>query len=70
MASLAGSSGKDREGKKPHKNKPTSQKWKHYDSNGKKKGKTCPRCGPATFLADRKDRLHCGKCAFTEFVKK
>lgn len=61
--------GGDKQGKKPHKNKPTSVKYKHYDSSGKKTSKSCPRCGPGIFLANRKDRLHCGKCNYTEFIK-
>ncbi len=61
-------------GKKPHKNKPTSQKWKFYKIEGEevKRGRYCPRCGPGVFLANSKDcgRLHCGKCHYTEFVEK
>jgi len=68
MASKTGSSGGDREGKKPHKNKPTSKKWEHYKDG--KKGKTCPRCGAGTFLANHGDRSHCGRCSYTEFTKK
>lgn len=62
----------DKKGKKPHKNKPTSTKYKHYIISGEtvKKSKTCPRCGPATFLAADKDRSFCGKCGYTEFAKK
>lgn len=60
--------GEDRKGKKPHKNKPTSKKWEHYADG--KKDKTCPRCGPGTFLAIHKERVHCGKCGYTEFTKK
>ncbi|MDE4908667.1 30S ribosomal protein S27ae [Methanogenium marinum] len=29
--------------------------------------KTCPRCGPAVFMAEHKDRVSCGKCGYTEF---
>jgi len=29
--------------------------------------KYCPKCGPAVFLADHKDRYSCGKCGYTEF---
>ena len=29
--------------------------------------KHCPKCGPAVFLADHKDRLSCGKCGYTEY---
>jgi small subunit ribosomal protein S27Ae len=27
----------------------------------------CPKCGPAVFIADHKDRFSCGKCGYTEF---
>ena len=61
---------KERKGKKPHKNKPTSQKYKHYSIEGGKikRGKTCPRCGPGIFLMQAKDRIYCGKCHYTEFA--
>ncbi len=36
----------------------------------KRKTKFCPKCGPGVFLATHKDRLSCGKCGYTEFVKK
>lgn len=29
--------------------------------------KHCPKCGPAVFLAEHKDRFGCGKCGYTEF---
>lgn len=63
---------KEKKGKKPHKNKPSSKKYKLYTiQNGKiVRKKHCPRCGPGIFLADRKDRLHCGKCNYTEFLGK
>jgi ubiquitin-small subunit ribosomal protein S27Ae len=32
-----------------------------------RKGKFCPRCGMGVFLADHPDRLHCGRCGYTEF---
>lgn len=61
--------GTDKKGKKPHKNKPSSKKYKFYTIEGStvKRKKYCPRCGPGIFLADRKDRMHCGKCGYTEF---
>jgi small subunit ribosomal protein S27Ae len=61
---------KEKEGKKPHKNKPTSKKYEKYNAEGKKTGKSCPRCGPGIFLGVHKDRLSCGKCKYTEFLKK
>jgi small subunit ribosomal protein S27Ae len=62
---------KEKAGKKPHVNKPTSKKYSHYTISGTtaKKAKTCPRCGQGTFLAQHKDRVHCGKCNYTEFTK-
>jgi small subunit ribosomal protein S27Ae len=27
----------------------------------------CPKCGPAVFIAEHKDRFSCGKCGYTEF---
>jgi small subunit ribosomal protein S27Ae len=63
----------DKGGKKPHKNKPTSAKYKHYRVSGDKairSLKFCPRCGPGIFLGVDSNRIHCGKCNFTEFSKK
>lgn len=31
--------------------------------------KHCPKCGPGVFMAEHKDRVSCGKCGYTEFVK-
>lgn len=70
MPTSIGGASKDNQGKKPHKNKPTSEKYKKYDAGGEKKGKVCPRCGPGIFLAVHKDRLYCGKCHYTEFTAK
>lgn len=64
--------GQDRKGKKPHKNKPLGKKFEHYKVSGESvtKDSHCPRCGPGIFLAQHKDRVYCGKCHYTEFVKK
>ena len=72
MAAPTGGASKDREGKKKHKNKPTSKKYTMYkiDGDSIKRAKNCPRCGPGIFLAIAKDRAFCGKCAYTEFTKK
>ena len=63
---------KERRGKKPHKNKPTSQRWKKYKIEGDKliREKFCPRCGAGVFLMKAKDRLYCGKCHYTLFISK
>lgn len=72
MSERAGGSSKSGEGKKPHKNKPTSVKYKHFSISGEnvKRGKTCMKCGAGTFMAVHKDRLTCGKCHYTEFLGK
>ncbi|MCI4322927.1 MAG: 30S ribosomal protein S27ae [Thermoplasmata archaeon] len=28
--------------------------------------KSCPKCGPGTFLAEHKNRRSCGKCGYME----
>lgn len=72
MSERAEGSRKESEGKKPHVNKPTSKKWKMYSVVGEniKREKSCFRCGAGVFLAIHKDRMTCGKCKYTEFLKK
>ncbi len=53
-------------GKPSHKYK----KYKVEDGKLVRLGKTCPKCGPGVFLAEHKDRWHCGRCGYTEFKKK
>lgn len=36
----------------------------------KRNAKFCPKCGPGVFLATHKNRVSCGKCGYTEFIKK
>jgi len=60
-------------GKKPKpKNKRPSERWKKYKLEGGsiKKEKNCPKCGPGIFLAVHKNRLTCGNCKYTEFIRK
>lgn len=54
------------------KNKRPSEKWKKYKVSGDKleRARTCPKCGPGTFLADHKNRLFCGSCHYTEMKSK
>ena len=58
-------------GKKPHKNKPTSKKYTKYRIENDKiiRDKTCPRCGPGVFVMKTDNRIYCGKCRYTEFIK-
>jgi small subunit ribosomal protein S27Ae len=58
-----------------HKRKPakSTMKYKKYLISGEtltRTGRVCPKCGPAVFMADHKDRFHCGKCGFCEFKAK
>ena len=57
--------------KKSSKNKPTSKKYTKYKLDGDKltRDKSCPRCGPGTFLAKGSGRLYCGKCHFVEMIQ-
>ena len=69
MAKKAKAKAKERKGKKPKKKKPAHKISKVYDVSGdalKRKNKTCPKCGPGTFMASHKDRWTCGKCRYTE----
>ncbi len=53
--------------------KPAVKKSNYYKvENGKlmRIRRTCPKCGPGVFLAVHKDRVSCGKCGYTEFIKK
>lgn len=41
-----------------------------YEVKGGKivrKKQTCPKCGEGVFLAEHKDRFHCGKCGYTRW---
>ena len=41
-------------------------RYEIYDEQGETDREQCPRCGDA-FLALHGDRLHCGRCAYTEW---
>jgi small subunit ribosomal protein S27Ae len=41
-------------------------RYEMYDEDGETDHEQCQRCGDA-FLADHGDRLHCGKCGYTEW---
>jgi small subunit ribosomal protein S27Ae len=34
------------------------------------KKQSCPKCGPGIFLGQHANRKSCGKCGYTEFLKK
>ncbi|MBS3134923.1 30S ribosomal protein S27ae [Candidatus Woesearchaeota archaeon] len=57
--------------KKKPKNKSPSKKYAKYKLEGNSliRAKTCPKCGSGIFLAEHKDRLHCGKCGYVQIKK-
>ena len=66
---------KERKGKRQRTGRKHSKVdiYKFYEAGEKsviRKKKSCPRCGPGTFLSEHKGRLYCGKCAYTVFDKK
>ncbi len=47
-------------------------RWNLYEKSGDKvtrKNKSCPKCGSGTFMAKHSNRLYCGNCKYTEFLK-
>ena len=62
--------GKQPKSKSKHKK---SQVWKKYKVEGgkvSKTGKGCPRCGSGVFMGQHKNRNVCGKCGYSEILKK
>ncbi|HLC36276.1 MAG TPA: 30S ribosomal protein S27ae [archaeon] len=58
--------------KKEEKGKGKIKKSSYYDAKGEslgKRKKACPKCGAGIFLAEHKDRVHCGNCGFMEKLK-
>ena len=44
-----------------------------YELSGnevKRKNKSCPKCGPGTYLAKHNNRVTCGKCGYSEIQSK
>lgn len=65
----------DRKGKRVRKGRKheKTQIYKYYEIKGgtlSRKKKSCPRCGPGTWLGAHKNRAYCGKCGYTEFERK
>ncbi|MCD6414026.1 MAG: 30S ribosomal protein S27ae [Candidatus Diapherotrites archaeon] len=54
--------------KKQKKKTKRMKKSEYYElSDGKvnRKKIPCPKCGPGVFMAEHKDRYHCGRCGYT-----
>ncbi|MBS3097909.1 30S ribosomal protein S27ae [Candidatus Woesearchaeota archaeon] len=56
---------------KQKKGKRGSKRWELYDLSGglKRKNKFCPKCSSGIFMAKHKDRIVCGTCHYTEFIR-
>jgi len=65
---------KPRAERKPKKKKVSPKVYKFYSisQTGKieKLRRECPRCGRGVFMAQHKDRMHCGRCGYTEWLKR
>jgi small subunit ribosomal protein S27Ae len=66
MADEKKGSGKKAAPVKKGKSYKVSKVYEVAGSSIKKKNKTCPKCGPGTFMANHKDRWTCGKCKYSE----
>ncbi len=56
-----------KKGKKQRKPTVSTRKGDFYKPGVQRR--TCPKCGAGIFMAEHKDRHHCGKCSYTEFKK-
>lgn len=56
--------------KKPKKKRRQSRRYEKYkvEAGKVKRPRYCPRCGAGVLLAVSSDRIHCGKCHYTEFL--
>ena len=54
---------------KPPRNKNKGPMWTIEGDKIVRARKSCPKCGPANFLADHYDRMHCGRCGYTLFKR-
>ena len=60
-------------GKTKHTKADSSKKYKAYKIEGDKVvrlKKMCVKCGAGVYMAEHKDRYHCGSCGYTLFKKK
>ncbi len=62
-----------KKGKKEKKKKAEKKIHARYEKKGDKlerKNPFCPKCGAGFFMAVHGNRKTCGKCNYTEFIKK
>ena len=41
--------------------------WTIQEDKVMRMRRSCPKCGPAVFMAEHYDRMHCGQCGYTIF---
>lgn len=61
------------QGKKKRTKRPVSKKSKAFqvtDNKITRLRKICPKCGAGVYLAQHENREACGKCGYTQFLKK
>ena len=51
---------------KEKKKRPKSSSYNTTGAKLVRKSKACPKCGAGVFLAEHKDRFHCGKCQYMQ----
>jgi small subunit ribosomal protein S27Ae len=54
---------------KPPRNTNKGPMWTMEGEKVSRTHRSCPKCGPAVFLAEHYDRLHCGHCGYTVFKR-
>jgi len=47
----------------------SAKKEKEIKPHSEKPRQACPKCGEGTYLAEHKDRAHCGRCGYTRWKK-
>ncbi len=57
-------------GKKKKRKRRESKRYSKYKVSGAQvtRPRNCPRCGPGVLFAVSSNRIHCGKCHYTEFI--
>ena len=53
--------------KSEHKHTDLKNIYEIKENRAGRKRQTCPKCGDGVFLAEHKNRSHCGKCGYTKW---
>ena len=60
---------KNKKEKKKHVKVKAGENYKLEGQKAERTKLNCPKCGPGNFMAEHKDRWHCGKCGYTKYKK-